>query len=147
MKKLGLFSIVCAALLMSGCAKKTPEVNTDSGINSISDAKVVYFDFDKYNIRDDQKPTVSTNAVAFNSDKLKDQSIKVEGNCDEWGSDQYNQALGLKRAKTVKNALVKDGVSADRISIVSLGRANPVCTEKSKNCDAQNRRAEFKPAK
>ena len=70
--------------------------------------------------------------------------IKVEGNCDEWGTDEYNYALGLKRAKSAKDALVRNGVSADRIAVVSFGESNPVCTDKTKACDAQNRRADFK---
>ena len=70
--------------------------------------------------------------------------IKVEGNCDEWGSDEYNYALGLKRANVVKDALVADGVNPNRLSVVSYGESNLVCSEKSKSCDAQNRRDEFK---
>ncbi|MDU5325453.1 OmpA family protein, partial [Campylobacter ureolyticus] len=71
-------------------------------------------------------------------------NVKVEGNCDEWGTDEYNYALGLKRAKSVKDALVANGVRADRISVVSYGESNPVCKDKSKSCDAQNRRDEFR---
>ncbi len=86
---------------------------------------------------------VSTNANIFNTE-VSGVSIIVEGNCDEWGTDEYNQALGLKRAKAVKEALIAKGVNADRIAVKSYGETNPVCTEKTKACDAQNRRAEFK---
>ncbi|MFA6756952.1 MAG: OmpA family protein, partial [Sulfurospirillaceae bacterium] len=71
-------------------------------------------------------------------------SIKVEGNCDEWGTDEYNYALGLKRAKSVKDALIAEGVPSDRIMVVSYGESNPVCSESNKDCWAKNRRAEFK---
>ncbi|EOH1891262.1 OmpA family protein, partial [Campylobacter coli] len=95
------------------------------------------------NIRPDMQNVVSTNANIFNTE-VSGVSITVEGNCDEWGTDEYNQALGLKRAKAVKEALIAKGVNADRIAVKSYGETNPVCTEKTKACDAQNRRAEFK---
>ena len=87
---------------------------------------------------------INTNAGLFNQSEAQGLSVKVEGNCDEWGTDEYNYALGLKRAKAAKDALVKQGVAADRITVVSYGESNPVCTDKTKACDAQNRRAEFK---
>jgi len=104
----------------------------------------IYFDFDKYGIRADMQSKVSANANLLNTMDTKNFSIKVEGNCDEWGTDEYNYALGLKRAKSVKEALVNDGVNSDRIMIVSYGESNPACTEKNKACWDQNRRAEFK---
>ncbi len=87
---------------------------------------------------------VGTNASLFNQNGADSLRIMVEGNCDEWGSDEYNYALGVKRAKTAKDALVAQGVSADRIEITSNGESKPVCTERTKACDAQNRRDEFK---
>ncbi|WP_295147804.1 OmpA family protein [uncultured Campylobacter sp.] len=164
MKKVVLVSVAVAALVFSGCSSKNPEVdmnansNQADNSNAMSDAdrlaalianiesqvKSVYFDFDKFNIKADQQGVVSANAAVFNQADAQPLSIKVEGNCDEWGTDEYNYALGLKRAKSVKDALVRDGVNADRIAVVSLGESNPVCTEKSKACDAQNRRVEFK---
>ncbi len=104
----------------------------------------VYFDFDKYDIRPDMQSVIEANAAILNSDEAKDFSIKVEGNCDEWGTDEYNYALGLKRAKSVKDALIALGVNENRVMIVSYGESNPVCTDKTKECWAKNRRAEFK---
>ena len=169
MKKVVLASAAVAALLLSGCSSKTPEVDMSadanqntSGMNSsdnmMSDSErlqqlissiegqvqTVYFDFDKFNIKADQQGVVSSNASVFNQADAQALSIKVEGNCDEWGTDEYNYALGLKRAKSAKDALVRNGVSADRIAVVSFGESNPVCTDKTKACDAQNRRADFK---
>ncbi len=106
--------------------------------------KPVYFDFDKYNIRTDMKPVVESSADIFNSDEAQKLSIKIEGNCDEWGTDEYNYALGLKRAKSVKDELSALGVASDRMMIVSYGESNPVCTEHTKSCWNKNRRAEFK---
>ena len=104
----------------------------------------IYFDFNKYNIRADMQPVVETSAAILDADKAQKLSIKVEGNADEWGTDEYNYALGLKRAKTVKDELSAQGVSTDRMMIVSYGESNPVCTEHNKACWSKNRRVEFK---
>ncbi|MBE0491732.1 MAG: OmpA family protein [Sulfurospirillum sp.] len=104
----------------------------------------VFFDFDKYVVREDMQPVVATNAQIFNSTDAQAFSIKVEGNSDEWGTDEYNYALGLKRAKSVKDSLVAQGVAGERIMMVSYGESNPTCKESNKTCWAQNRRAEFK---
>ncbi len=109
-----------------------------------NDVNKIYFDFDKYDIRPDMQIAIRSNARLLNSTKARDFSIKVEGNCDEWGTDEYNYALGLKRAKSVKEALVSFGVSPDRIMIVSFGESNPECTDSNKACWDKNRRAEFK---
>jgi len=104
----------------------------------------IYFDFDKYDIRPDMKTKIEENANLLNVAEAVNFSVKVEGNSDEWGTDEYNYALGLKRAKSVKEALVAYGVSSDRIMMVSYGESNPTCKESNKDCWAQNRRAEFK---
>jgi len=74
-------------------------------------------------------------------------TIKIEGNSDEWGTDEYNYALGLKRAKAVKDSLVMDGIAAQGISVVSFGESNPVCSEKNSACWQKNRRSEHKLVK
>ena len=71
-------------------------------------------------------------------------TIKLEGNCDEWGTDEYNYALGLKRAKSVKDTLVAHGVSESNLKLISYGESNPTCTEKNEACWSKNRRVEFK---
>jgi len=105
--------------------------------------RTVTFDFDKFEIRADMEPKVKTNASLANS-AASMYTVKLEGNCDEWGSDEYNYALGLKRAKTTKDAMVAEGVDAARITMVSFGESNPVCTEQTRACWAQNRRVDFK---
>ncbi len=99
----------------------------------------ILFDFDKFDIRSDMQEPMKNNAQI-----LKGQSVKLEGNCDEFGSDEYNYALGLKRANTVKTALVNDGMNPDSITMVSFGESNPVCLEKTRECWQQNRRVDFK---
>ncbi len=104
---------------------------------------VIYFDFDKFLIRSDMKENLSADAQLANT-KASNLNIKLEGNCDEWGSDEYNFALGLKRANTTKDALIAEGVSASRISMISYGETNPTCSDKTKDCWSKNRRVNFK---
>ena len=162
MGKLALTSLAVAVLVLTGCSQKSPEVDMSKKDVSKSDAtdgmsalqkliasleansKVIYFDFDKFNIRKDQQANIDANAALFNSAEAKQFSIKVEGNCEEFGTDEYNYALGLKRAKSVKDGLVAKGMVADRITVVSYGESNPACTEHNKACWDKNRRAEFK---
>jgi peptidoglycan-associated lipoprotein len=121
-----------------------PEDDRKSKIKSLeAKAKKIYFDFDKYNIRADQQDNLDVDAELFKSDIAKDLTIKIEGNCDEWGTDEYNYALGLKRAKSVRDALSVKGIDKNRMVMVSYGESNPVCTEHTKECWAKNRRVEF----
>ncbi len=103
----------------------------------------VYFAFDKYNLNADMQEKVAK-AAELGKSGASQYNVKLEGNCDEWGSDEYNFALGLKRADTVKKALVAEGIDASRISMVSYGESNPVCTAQTKECYAKNRRVDFK---
>jgi peptidoglycan-associated lipoprotein len=162
MGKLALTSLAVAVLVLTGCSQKSPEVDmtkkdvvkadTTDGMSALqkliasleANSKKIYFDFDKYNVRKDQQANIDANAALFSSPEAKGFSIKVEGNCDEFGTDEYNYALGLKRAKSVKDGLVAKGMVADRITVVSYGESNPTCNDKNKACWDKNRRAEFK---
>ncbi|WP_428737264.1 OmpA family protein [Sulfurimonas sp.] len=104
---------------------------------------VIYFDFDKFDITAQAQDKIVA-AATLGNNGAKAYSVKLEGNCDEWGSDEYNFALGLKRAEAVKKALVAEGIDETRISMVSYGESNPVCTDKTKECWSQNRRVNFK---
>ena len=131
---------------MSGNAMANNSENTVKYLIANLESKLspIYFDFNKYNVRADMQPVVEKSATMLDADKAQKLSIKVEGNADEWGTDEYNYALGLKRAKTVKDELSAQGVSTDRMMIVSYGESNPVCTGHNKACWSENRRVEFK---
>ncbi|HLF49065.1 MAG TPA: peptidoglycan-associated lipoprotein Pal [Methylomirabilota bacterium] len=103
--------------------------------------KAIYFDFDKADIRPDDAKTLDGNAawLKANSSNL----VLIEGHCDERGTNEYNLALGEKRAKAAMNYLVAQGVQASRITIISYGKERPMCTEKTEACWAQNRRDNF----
>jgi len=116
--------------------------NKNQKVAALLSKEVVHFDFDKYNIRPDQMPIVKEVANIL-KDMKGNYTVRIEGNCDEWGSDEYNYALGLKRAKTVKNALIDLGVDANKLTIISYGKSNPVCTAHTKACWAKNRRDDF----
>jgi peptidoglycan-associated lipoprotein len=170
MKKLGLYSVLVSALLFTtGCSEK--EADVDNVVSTPSTPVVqqptvqdgtlleraangnyylingqrvlvehVYFDFDKYSLTADNKAKAVSNASKLSA-VSSGTTVKVLGNTDEWGSDEYNYALGLKRATAVKDVLTSNGVTAN-ISLVSLGESNPVCTEKTKECWSLNRRVE-----
>ncbi|QCI27904.1 OmpA family protein [Caminibacter pacificus] len=103
---------------------------------------VIYFDFDKYNIRPDQWPKVEELAKLI-KENPSNYTVRIEGNCDEWGTEEYNYALGLKRANSVKNALIKLGVDPKKLTVISYGELNPVCTAHAKWCWRKNRRDNF----
>ena len=189
MKKLGMYSLLVAAALLTGCSEKADvidtakdtkaqaettakaETNSESNLNTMPDVKEevlngeysvvertdsgtsyvvngdqdvfisnIYFRFDRYDLTTEQKNIAVSNAEKLQG--MNNTGVKVSGNTDEWGSDEYNYALGLKRAKTVKDILVNEGVDASSISLISLGESNPVCTEKNSTCWQKNRRVE-----
>lgn len=118
-----------------GYNQNSPYMNGGSdGMQSI------YFDVDKYAITPDMLPIVINNA-----NQIQGRNVKIEGHCDASGSDEYNFALGLRRAQAAKDAMLSRGVNASNITIMSLGESAPECTtDFSSGCYAKNRRVEFK---
>lgn len=167
MKKIFLISVAVSAIILGGCAPRAEgedvvdgeglevtegdgtETTASGGTESISPvsvsgtAPVVYFDFDKYNIKPEMQAVVNAGANLAKG-QAGNVQISVEGHCDEWGTDEYNQALGLRRANSVKRALTRLGLNSSQISVKSFGESKPVCTQRTKECDAKNRRAEIK---
>ena len=104
--------------------------------------ETVYFDFDKSDLRQDARDILSKNAEALLK-SVPDAKVKIEGHCDERGSDEYNLALGDRRAKSVAKYLSTLGVQADRISTISFGKEKPAVQGHDEAAWAKNRRAEF----
>jgi len=106
-----------------------------------SPLKEIYFDYDRHDLRADARATLKGNA-----DWLKDNPsvrIEIEGHCDERGTNEYNLALGAKRAQAAKDYLVSLGITANRLSTISYGEEVPVCKEQNEECWQKNRRDRF----
>jgi len=108
---------------------------------SIAELRDIHFDFDKYDIRPGDAKTLDTNAGWLKSNP--NHLVLIEGHCDERGTNEYNLALGERRAKSTMNYLVSQGVQASRITIISYGEERPLCTEHNEERWAKNRRAHF----
>jgi len=101
------------------------------------------FDYDKSVIRDDAS-TVLKADVGVIRDILANypnQKLLIEGNADERGSEEYNLALGDRRARAAQEFLVSMGIPAAQLSLVSYGKERPICTDKTEDCWQRNRRA------
>jgi peptidoglycan-associated lipoprotein len=106
-----------------------------------SPLKEIYFDFDRYDLRPDARETLKANG-----DWLKANPsivVEIEGHCDERGTNEYNMALGAKRAQAAMDYLITLGVAANRLSTISYGEEVPVCEEHTEECWAKNRRDRF----
>jgi peptidoglycan-associated lipoprotein len=112
------------------------------------DAQDVYFDYDKNDIRADGRETLTKDAEVIKRILTADPTftIVIEGHCDERGSEEYNLALGDRRALAVKEFLVQLGVSGDRLKTISFGKERPVCTDENEACYQRNRRGHLAPA-
>jgi len=106
-----------------------------------SDLSDVMFDYDQFNIRDDQRATLQTNG-----DYLKRWTtvrVTIEGHADARGTNEYNLALGQRRANAIRDYLAGVGITADRMVVVSKGEEEPTCKEDTDACRALNRRGHF----
>lgn len=101
----------------------------------------IHFDYDKYNIRPDARPMLDQ--VASFMSENGDYNVVVEGHCDERGTNEYNLALGERRAKSTKNYLVSLGISSARVTTATFGEEKPLCMERTETCWQSNRRAHF----
>ena len=157
-------------IIISGCAKRvkpeaptatvqeeeitaTPEITEpvspmdspvfEEGVSPGSEAALadVYFDFDRYNIREDMKAAMQANAEWLTSNPVV--SVTIEGHADERGTNEYNLALGERRAQAAKRYLIASGVKESQISTISYGEERSICMERHENCYSKNRRAHF----
>ncbi len=170
MKKLALY--VALAVMAAACASKETKTETpvddksaavtaptpNSGgstvkptqpsgpVTGINDPmllkKSVYFEFDSNSVKDEYRGMIQAHSK-FLSDN-RDKKVRIEGNCDERGSREYNLALGQRRAEAVKKVMTVLGVADGRIETTSYGEEKPVAMGHDEAAWAQNRRADIK---
>ncbi len=109
--------------------------------NTDAELRVVYFDFDKYNLRPDAIQILRGNIEYLKANP--NVAVRIEGHCDERGTNEYNMALGMRRANSSRNYLIANGISASRITVRSYGEEQPVDPGHNEAAWAKNRRAEF----
>ena len=105
----------------------------------------VFFDYDKSDIRSDGESALRSNADGLKKffNDFTSNRVVVEGHCDERGTNEYNLALGDRRATTARDFLVNLGVPAGKLTTISYGEERPQCTSEDENCWQRNRRAHF----
>jgi peptidoglycan-associated lipoprotein len=107
--------------------------------NSLKD---IYFKFDMYDLDDESRSTLRQNASYLKSNSAA--IIEIQGHCDERGTNNYNIALGERRAHSTKMYLVSQGISSKRIHTISYGEERPFCFDVNDACWFKNRRAHFR---
>ena len=117
------------------------EQNASSIAQLQSALEKIYFDFDSANLSESARSTLTKNAGALTKETTA--KIRIEGNCDERGSAEYNLALGERRANAARQYLVTLGVKSDRLSTISYGKEKPAVQESDEAALAKNRRDEF----
>lgn len=128
---------LCVLLLGAGCARQ------GKGSTTTADGfKTIYFDFDQSSVKAEYEPVLKNGSDWLQ--KHKGKSVTIEGHCDERGTNEYNIALGDRRAKSTQSYLKNLGVDAANLSTVSFGEEKPVETCSEESCWWKNRRADFK---
>ena len=153
LKSFGLVMVLALALGMgAGCAKKNTEVENmeaapvastsavDVAAQQITDG-VVYFDFDKYDIKAEYRDMLQQKAELMK--QYPSIRVRIEGNCDERGTQEYNLALGERRARAAYEYMIRLGVPAEQLDIISYGKERPAVEGTGEAVWAKNRRDEF----
>jgi len=119
-----------------GAARPAPKA-----FEAVAELKPIHFDFDKSDIRPGDAAILDGNArwLTANGKQL----VLIEGHCDERGTNEYNMALGERRARATMTYLMSKGIQQTRISTISYGEERPLCTAHDESCWSQNRRAQF----
>ena len=144
-----ILALVMALAAGFGCAKKSAEGAYDDGltpemraaIQQITDARV-YFAFDKFDIKPEYKDMLKGKA-----DLLKRYPairVRIEGNCDERGTQEYNLALGERRARAAYEYLATLGVNPGQLEMISYGKENPAVQGSGESVWSKNRRDDFR---
>ena len=119
--------------------RNTPNPNVEELFSS--KVQTIYFDYDKSEIRADQMARLQANAAWLKQNPGV--HFTIEGHCDDRGSQEYNLALGDRRANSIKDYLVSQGIPESNMKVISYGEERPVCREETEDCFQRNRRAEF----
>ncbi len=124
-------------------AKKNakPQTSAVASAKEVFEFKDIHFDFDKYNLQDEARAVLDKDAQWLNQNKGA--QIKIEGNCDERGTAEYNLALGERRANVAAKYLTDMGIDAKRMKTVSYGFERPLDTGHNEEAWAKNRRDHF----
>ncbi len=136
----------------SGSQRTTASAPSNGGITdaerntlnkSLANLEDVLFDYDKATIRPDATKALEGDVAIVRAilERYPNQKVKIEGHADERGSDEYNVALGDKRALAAEQFLTGMGIKASQLEIVSFGKQRPVCTDHNEDCWQKNRRA------
>jgi peptidoglycan-associated lipoprotein len=132
----------------SGMSQTTPSTSPVIAGNPLRDPnsplskRSVYFDFDSNAVKDEYRGLVQAHS-RYLTDK-RDSRIRIEGNCDERGSREYNLALGQRRAESVKKVMTVLGVGDGRIETISYGEEKPASNGHDESAWSQNRRADIR---
>ncbi|MEM8986751.1 MAG: peptidoglycan-associated lipoprotein Pal [Pseudomonadota bacterium] len=146
--------VAAAVGLLSACATQPPNTGlvipdeqvaaepTGPAPGSQEDLAVnvgnrVFFALDRYDLSSDARATLARQAAWMKA--YPENMMRIEGNCDERGTREYNLALGARRANAVKDYLVSQGVDAARVQTISYGKERPICAESNENCWSLNR--------
>lgn len=131
---LGLAVLLIMLFVGVGCQSKR-------GPATATSLKRVHFDFNSAGIRSDMARILDANARYLK--KHASTKVVIAGNCDERGTNEYNMALGDRRAKTVRTYLVRKGIGGSRMGTVSYGEERPLDTGHNEAAWYMNRRADF----
>jgi len=121
--------------------RRGQEVPSASRRSAASPLKDIHFDFDRYALQPEARQTLKGNAGWLKANPSG--RIEIEGHADDRGTNEYNLALGAKRAQAVKDYLSTLGIASDRLSTISYGEELPVCKGQGDSCWRKNRRAHF----
>ena len=130
----------------AACRDSIGRAEADAKNKAIETARIaltatVYFDLDKSDITDDTRTKLDAKVPVLTQNSTV--KIRIAGHTDSRGSDEYNLALGQRRAAAAKRYLTDRGIDGSRIEIVSFGEERPTCSDESDTCFASNRRDEF----
>jgi peptidoglycan-associated lipoprotein len=110
-------------------------------VEEVSPLEDIHFAFDDYSLTDTAKAILEKNTAWLKNNP--NAKVRIEGNCDERGTNEYNMALGERRANSGKKYLINLGIKEGQLSTVSYGEEKPFCTEHTEECWAKNRRDHF----